>query len=102
LKGFFVEQYQRLKPEIDGQIQNVLSHGHYIMGQEVLELEKRLGEFAGVKHVISCSNGTDALLLPLMAWGITRGDAVFTNPFAFFATTEVISFVGATPVFVDI
>ncbi len=96
------EQYQRLKPEIDSEIQKVLDHGHYIMGPEVSELEKRLGEFTGVKHVVSCSNGTDALLLPLMAWGISHGDAVFTTPFTFFATAEVISLVGATPVFVDI
>jgi dTDP-4-amino-4,6-dideoxygalactose transaminase len=69
---------------------------------EVKELEQKLAEFAGVKHAISCSNGTDALLMPLMAWGVGRGDAVFTTPFTFIATAEVISLLGAVPVFVDI
>lgn len=96
------EQYKQLKEEIDGNIQRVLTHGKYIMGPEVAELEKKLAEYAGVKHAVSCSNGTDALLMPLMAWGIGMGDAVFTTPFTFIATSEVVSLLGATPVFVDI
>lgn len=96
------EQYKHLKEEIDANIQRVLTHGKYIMGPEVAELERKLAEYAGVKHAVSCSNGTDALLMPLMAWGIGKGDAVFTTPFTFIATSEVVSLLGATPVFVDI
>ena len=96
------EQYRHLQNEIDNNIQAVLKHGKYILGPEVKELEQQLAEYAGVKHAISCSNGTDALLMPLMAWGVGRGDAVFTTPFTFIATAEVISLLGATPVFVDI
>lgn len=95
-------QYRRFHKEIEHNIQSVLKHGKYIMGPEVKELEKKLSEYAGVRHAISCSNGTDALLMPLMAWGIGRGDVVFTTPFTFIATAEVISLLGATPVFVDI
>ena len=72
------------------------------MGQEVLDLEAELALFTGAKHVISCSNGTDALKMALMAYEIGPGDAVFTTPFTFIATAEVISLLGATPVFVDI
>ena len=72
------------------------------MGSEVKELEKKLAEFVGVKHAISCSSGTDALLMSLMAYNVGTGDAVFTTPFTFIATAEVISLLGATPVFVDI
>jgi dTDP-4-amino-4,6-dideoxygalactose transaminase len=96
------KQYQQLKVEIDEGIHNVLNHGKYIMGPEVKELETKLAEYVGVKHCISCSNGTDALFMPLMAWGIGRADAVFTTTFSFMATAEVISLCGATPVFVDI
>lgn len=96
------KQYQHLKTEIDAAIQEVLQHGKYIMGPEVGLLESQLAAYVGVKHCITCSNGTDALLMPLMAWGITKGDAVFTTAFSFFATAEVISLLGATPVFVDI
>lgn len=96
------EQYRNLENEINNNIQKVLKHGKYILGPEVAELEQRLAEYTGVRHVISCSNGTDALLMPLMAWGIGRGDAVFTTPFTFIATAEVINLLGATPVFVDI
>lgn len=96
------EQYRLNKEKIDQNIQKVLEHGKYIMGPEVDELEKRLGKYTEVRHVISCSNGTDALLMPLMAWGIGKGDAVFTTAFSFVATAEVISLLGATPVFVDI
>jgi len=95
-------QYAHLKQEIDAGIQGVLDHGAYIMGPEIAEFESKLSEFCGARHSISCSNGTDALLLGLMAYGIGPGDAVFTTPFTFFATAEVISMLGATPVFVDI
>ncbi|MGE5605112.1 MAG: DegT/DnrJ/EryC1/StrS family aminotransferase [Bacteroidota bacterium] len=95
-------QYKKLKREIDTSIHNVLDHGKYIMGPEVFELEEKLAAYVGVKHCLSCSNGTDALLMPLMAWGIGPGDAVFATPFTFMATAEVASLVGAVPVFVDI
>ncbi len=72
------------------------------MGPEVFELEEKLADYCGVKHAISCSSGTDALLIPLMAWGIGPGDAVFTTPFTYVATAEVISILGATPIFVDV
>lgn len=94
-------QYQYLKARIDKRIQVVLDHGHYIMGPEVQELEEKLAEYVGVKHAITCANGTDALQLTMMVLGIKAGDAVFCPTFTFFATAEVISFAGATPVFVD-
>jgi len=96
------EQYRYLKDEINSNIQKVLDHGQFILGPEVEELEHKLAEYAGVKHAVSCSNGTDALLMPLMAWNIGRGDAVFTTSFSFIATAEVIVLLGATPIFVDI
>lgn len=96
------EQYEYLQNEINNKILAVLKHGRFILGPEVKELEQELANYVGVKHAISCSNGTDALLMPLMAWGIGIGDAVFTTPFTFISTAEVISFLGATPVFVDI
>lgn len=73
-----------------------------IMGRQVRELEESLAEYVGVEHCISCANGTDALLMVLMAWGIKAGDAVFVPDFTFFATAEVVALVGATPVFVDV
>lgn len=95
-------QYHKLKDVINNNIEKVLKHGKYIMGPEVIELEKKLAEYVGVEFAITCSSGTDALLLPLLAWGIGKGDAVFTTPFTFIATSEVVSLLGATPVFVDI
>lgn len=95
-------QFAALEPDIRAAMDRVLEHGSFIMGPEIGELEQRLSEFVGVKHTVTCSSGTDALLLPLMAWGIGPGDAVFTTPFTFIATAEVISVLGATPVFVDI
>ncbi|MFA5903371.1 MAG: DegT/DnrJ/EryC1/StrS family aminotransferase [Desulfobacula sp.] len=83
-------------------IDKVLSHGRFIMGPEVYELERQLSDFTGAKHVISCASGTDALLMVLMAMGIGPGHAVFTTPFTFIATAEVICLLGAVPVFVDI
>lgn len=94
-------QYRHLKDRIDSRIQKVLDHGKFIMGPEVSELEEKLGEYVGVKHTITCANGTDALQLALMAMDIGPGDAVFCPTFTFFASAEAISFVGATPVFVD-
>jgi UDP-2-acetamido-2-deoxy-ribo-hexuluronate aminotransferase len=95
-------QYHLIKDLVDSSVLNVLEHGAYIMGPEIAKLEKELADFAGVDYAVSCSSGTDALLLPLMAWGIGPGDAVFTSPFTFIATAEVIQLLGATPVFVDI
>ena len=96
------KQYRQIEEKINARIQAVLNHGAYIMGPEVFELEERLADYVGVKHCISCANGTDALQLALMARGIGPGDSVFTTPFTFFATAEAIAIVGATPVFVDI
>jgi UDP-2-acetamido-2-deoxy-ribo-hexuluronate aminotransferase len=96
------QQYQHLKPEIDRAIQAVLDEGNFINGRQVREFEEQLAQYVGVKHCISCANGTDALLLVLMAWGIGEGDAVFVPDFTFFATAEVVALRGATPVFVDV
>jgi len=91
-------QYKLLESDINEQIQSVLNHGQYIMGPQIAELEEKLAEFCGAKHAITCSSGTDALSLGLMAYDIGPGDAVFTTPFTFFATAEVIALLGATPV----
>ncbi len=95
-------QQKRIRKPLEKRIHKILDHGAYIMGPEVFELEEKLADYCGVKHAISCSSGTDALLIPLMAWGIGPGDAVFTTPFTYVATAEVISILGATPVFVDV
>lgn len=95
-------QYLNNKLALDKAVINVLEHGQYIMGPEVVELEKQLADYVGVSHCVSCSSGTDALLIPLMAYGIGPGDAVFTTPFTFAATAEVIALLGATPIFVDV
>lgn len=95
-------QYMVLKDKIDHRIQAVLNHGQFIMGPEVAEMEARLKEFAGAKHCISVSSGTEALLISLMALGVGPGDEVITTPFTFVATAEVVVLLGATPVFVDI
>ena len=95
-------QQKRIRKPLEKRINKILDHGAYIMGPEVFELEEKLADYCGVKHAISCSSGTDALLIPLMAWGIGPGDAVFTTPFTYVATAEVISILGATPVFVDV
>jgi UDP-2-acetamido-2-deoxy-ribo-hexuluronate aminotransferase len=95
-------QQQRISAKLTENLQRVLAHGQYIMGPEIQELETRLAAYVGVKHAISCSSGTDALLMPLMAYGVGPGDAIFTSPFTFIATAEVIQLLGATPVFVDI
>jgi UDP-2-acetamido-2-deoxy-ribo-hexuluronate aminotransferase len=96
------KQYSLLESEIDKAIKAVLKHGQYINGPEVSKLESVLSKYVGTKHCISCSSGTDALLMSLMAKDIGPGDAVFTSPFTFIATAEVIKLLGATPIFVDI
>lgn len=95
-------QYNKYKNEIDLAIQNVISSGNFIGGKEVERLEKRLAEYVGVKHCITCANGTEAMTLIMMAWDIKEGDAVFVPDFTFFSTGEVVSFRGATPIFVDV
>ena len=95
-------QQDRIRKPLEKRLNTILDHGAYIMGPEVYELEEKLADYCGVKHAISCSSGTDALLIPLMAWGIGPGDAVFTTPFTYVATAEVIALLGATPVFVDV
>jgi UDP-2-acetamido-2-deoxy-ribo-hexuluronate aminotransferase len=95
-------QYRRLRPAIDARIQGVLDHGRFILGPEVRELELRLAARIGASHCIGCASGTDALLLAFMALGIGPGDEVVTPPFTFFATGEMITLLGARPVFVDI
>ena len=95
-------QYQILKADIDAMMLDVVSSGGYIGGKHVAELEKELAGYVGVKHCISCANGTDALTLALMAWDIKEGDAVFVPDFTFFASAEVVAFEGATPIFIDV
>ena len=95
-------QQKRIRDKIEKRIQSVLNHGQYIMGPEVYEFEESLADYVGSKFCISCSSGTDALLIPLLAKGIGHGDAVITTPFTYIATAEVISLLGAEPVFVDI
>ncbi|MBS0617826.1 MAG: DegT/DnrJ/EryC1/StrS family aminotransferase [Spirochaetes bacterium] len=95
-------QQARIKPQIDAGIAKVLAHGQYIMGPEIAELEKQLAAFTGAKHCLTVANGTDALLIALMALGVKAGDEVITSPFTFIATGEMIALIGAKPVFVDI
>ncbi|MCC6707362.1 MAG: DegT/DnrJ/EryC1/StrS family aminotransferase [Gammaproteobacteria bacterium] len=95
-------QYQQLKGAIDQRIQQVLDHGRYIMGPEIVELEQRLAEYVGVEHCIGVSNGSEALQIAMMALDIGRDDEVITSPFTFIATAEMIALLGAKPVFVDI
>jgi len=95
-------QYQLYKEEIDSAIQKVLNHGKYIMGPEINELEENLSDFTNAKHSITCSSGTDALLLAMMALDIQPDDEIITTPFTFIATSETISLLKAKPVFVDI
>lgn len=95
-------QQARISDRIEAAIKRVLDHGTFIMGPEVLEAERRLAAMCGAKHVISCSNGTTAMVMALMAWDVGRGDAVFVPSFTFTATAEVAAIAGATPVFVDV
>jgi len=95
-------QQLRIRHKIEARIRQVLDHGQYIMGPEVNELEERLADFAGVRYAISCSSGTDALLIALMALDIGPGDEVITVPYTWISTAEVIALLNARPVFVDI
>ena len=95
-------QQNRIREKLKLRFDSILDHGAYIMGPEVNELEEKLSDYTKVKNVISCSSGTDALLIPLMAWNVGPGDAVFTTSFTYVATAEVISLLGATPIFVDV
>lgn len=95
-------QQRRISEKLSANIAKVLAHGQYINGPEVRELEETLAAYVGARHAVGCASGTDALLMALMALEIGPGDAVFTTPFTFIATAEVISLLGATPVFVDI
>ena len=95
-------QQALIREKVDAAIARVLEHGRYIMGPEVAELEERLSAFGGAPHTISCASGTDALGLPLMAWGLRPGDAVFLPAFTFPATGEAVAWLGATPVFCDV
>ena len=95
-------QYQKLQNGINQSIQRVLNHGQFIMGPEVAELEARLAAFVGVKHCVGVSNGTDALLIAMMALGIEPGDEIITTPFTFYSTIGMMVHLGAVPVFVDI
>ena len=96
------KQYQVLQREINQAIRKVLENASYIAGREVTELEGRLAEYVGVKHCITCGNGTDALELALAAWNVGEGDAVFVPDFTFFASGEAPANRGAVPVFVDV
>lgn len=111
IKGFmeldmqFVDlgaQRARIEKEINKAIADVVASGRYILGPEVAEFEKRIADYVGVKYAVACANGTDALLIPLMAKNIGPGDAVFVPSFTFAATAEVVALAGASPVFVDI
>lgn len=95
-------QYQVLKPQMDAAMLEVAENCNFISGKQVTELEQQLAEYVGVKHCVTCGNGTDALTLVMMAWDIKAGDTVFVPTFTFFASAEVVAFEGATPVFVDV
>ncbi len=95
-------QYRALEKQINARIQTVLNHGQFILGPEVEECEQAMTAYIGAKYCLTAASGTDALIMALMALGVGPGDQVITTPFSFFATAEVISLVGAEPVFVDI
>ncbi|NIM18012.1 MAG: aminotransferase class I/II-fold pyridoxal phosphate-dependent enzyme [Candidatus Aminicenantes bacterium] len=95
-------QQERIRDKIEANIKKVLDHGKYIMGPEIEKLEKKLAGYVGIRYAVGVASGTDALLMALMTYNIGPGDAVFTSPFTFIATAEVIQLLGATPVFVDI
>lgn len=95
-------QYQELKTEIDKAVINVMTNAHFIMGDEVRELERLLASYVGRKYCVTCANGTDALLLAMMALGIKAGDAVFVPDFTFFSTAEIVAHIGAMPIMVDV
>ena len=95
-------QYRVLQKDIDQAVHDVMASGAFIMGPQVRSLEAELADYVGVKHCLTCANGTDALTLALKAWGIGPGDAVFVPDFTFFSSAEVVPLEGATPVFVDV
>lgn len=96
------KQYRVLKPQMDAAVEQVMTDCNFIGGNQVAELEQALAAYVGVRHCVSCANGTDALTLLMMAWGIGPGDAVFVPDFTFFSTGEIALFAGAAPVFVDV
>ena len=96
------KQYEVLQADIDHAISSVVSSAHFISGPQVAALEEKLAAYVGVKHCIACGNGTDALTIALMAWGVGAGDAVFVPDFTFFASGECPAGLGATPIFVDV
>lgn len=96
------KQYNLYKEEIDKGIAEVINSAHFIKGPVLNRFEKNIADYTGVKHAIGCASGSDALILPLMAWGIGPGDEVIVPDFTFIATAEMVSFIGATPVFVDV
>ncbi len=96
------KQYSVLKKDIDEAILKVAADCNFILGNQVKALEEELADYVGVNHCISCANGTDALSIAMMAWGIGKGDAVFVPDFTFFSSGEIVSHCGATPVFVDV
>lgn len=96
------QQYQVLKEDIDQAMIKVATDCNFISGAQVSELEKELAEYVGVKNCVTCANGTDALSIAMMTWGIGKGDAVFVPDFTFFSSGEIVSHCGATPVFVDV
>ena len=96
------QQYQVLKKDIDAAMVEVATNCNFINGQQVKDLEKELADYVGVKHCVTCGNGTDALTMAMMAWGIGNGDAIFVPDFTFFSSGEIVSHAGATPIFVDV
>lgn len=96
------KQYQVLKKDIDPAMIQVATDCNFINGQQVKELERELADYVGVKHCITCANGTDALTMAMMAWAIKEGDAVFVPDFTFFSSGEIVAHAGAAPVFVDV
>ncbi len=96
------KQYNELKPQIDREIQEVIDSTAFISGKQVENLEKKLAEYVGVKHCVTCGNGTDALSMALMAWNLQEGECAFVPDFTFFASGETVAFAGATPIFVDV
>ena len=96
------KQYNKMKSEIDSAVLSVMSNGQFIMGQDVFDLEYNLSNYTESEYAISCSSGTDALLLALMSLNIRPGDEIITTPFTFISTVEVILLLKAKPIFVDI
>lgn len=91
-----------IREELDAAIEKVVNEGRYILGPEVTELQHQIAEYCGAPFALGCANGTDALALPLMAWGLRPGDAIFVPSFTFASTAEVVRWLGATPIFVDV